>query len=339
MLKKIILSVLIAFTFGTIEAQQLDYFVEFSHFLDNREYKNDYEPSQTMLGARLNGMLGAKIDSTQGFMGGINYLYEYGDKINGNTPTVNLFYYYRSADLTGYLGSFPRRNLLNYPLALLSDTLENYRPNIQGAFIEFRRNWGHENAWCDWTGRQRTDVKESFTAGFSGQLMLSSLLYFNHYFYMFHKAKYADDLPTDDIRDNGAFALLFGTDLSAKAHLRQLVFNVGSLGSYDRQRPDPTLHFKAGFFAQAHVYNGKFGIDASYYKGGQLNVANGDGLYRSGDYGRCDFVFIPVENKYVSSRAAVCFHLVNGVFQNSEQLSLILQLGAFYKTDRTQLSK
>ncbi len=41
MIKKILLSILIVFTFGSIEAQKLNYFVEASHFLDNREYSGN----------------------------------------------------------------------------------------------------------------------------------------------------------------------------------------------------------------------------------------------------------------------------------------------------------
>jgi hypothetical protein len=267
-------------------------------------------------------------------MGGVNYLYEYGDKIDGNTPTVNLFYYYRTKNLTGYLGSFPRRDLLHYPLALLSDSLDYYRPNIQGAYVEFRRRWGYENIWCDWTGRQRANVKESFLAGFSGSLKLFSVFTFDHYVYMFHKALYAGHLEYDHIRDNGAFALLLSADLTAKTRLRQLVFNAGTLGGYDRNRPDPGLHFGAGLFFQTHIYGKKFGVDASYYHGDGLRIANGDGLYQSGDYVRVNFAFIPVENKYVSSRAALCFHMVDDGLLNSQQLSLILKIGAFYKNDR-----
>lgn len=342
MFKKIILSSLIIFTFGTLEAQKLNYFVEASHFLDNREYSGNsdkYAISQTMLGARLNGMLGAKIDSTQGFMAGINYLYEYGDKIDGNTPTVNLFYHYQKDGLTGLLGSFPRRGLLDYPLALLSDTLDNYRPNIQGAYLETRGTWGYENFWCDWTGRQRSNVRESFLAGFSGRINLSPTLFFDHYFYMYHKALYAGHLEDDHIRDNGAFALLLGADFTRKTNLKELSFKAGVLGCYDRDRPDPKLHFWAGGFVQAHIYAKKIGVDASYYRGGKLKVANGDGLYQSGNYGRVDFAYILVENKYVSSRAAICFHMVDGALLNSQQLSLILKLGAFCKTNHNKLSK
>jgi hypothetical protein len=342
MVRKIILAVLIACTAGTIAAQKFNYFVEFSHFLDNREYSGNgdqYAISQTMLGARLNTMLGAKIDSTQGIMAGVNYLFEYGDKIDGNTPTVNLFYHYQKDGLTGLLGSFPRRGLLNYPLALLCDSLDNYRPNIQGAYLETRGEWGYENIWADWTGRQRADVKESFLAGFSGRINLSPVFFFDHYFYMYHRALYAGHLEDDHIRDNGAFALLFGADFTRQTKLKELSFKLGALGCYDRDRPDPTLHFLAGAFAQAHVYARRFGVDATYYRGGKLRIANGDGLYRSGDYGRIDLAFIPVENKYVSSRAALCFHVTNGSLVNSQQLSLIVKLGAFCKTYHNELSR
>lgn len=336
-MQRIILSLLfVSAIFTAIQAQKIDYAVEFSHFLDNREYGGNsdrYANSQTMLGARLNGMIGAKIDSAQGFMGGINYLFEYGDQINGNKPTVNLFYHYNKDGVAGLLGSFPRRGLLNYPLALLSDTLDNYRPNIQGAYLAFYGNWGYENIWCDWTGRQRSDVRESFLAGFSGKLNLSKRISFDHYFYMFHRALYAGNLEDDHIRDNGAFALLFSADLTNGTSLRELSGSIGTLGSYDRDRPDPKLHFAAGIFVQIHVYGRKFGFDASYYKGNRLTVANGDGLYHSGDYGRIDFSYIPIENKYVKSKASLCFHVVEGTLLNSQQLSLILKIGAFCKNN------
>jgi len=316
----------------TIVGQRLNYAVEFNQFLDNREYSCDYyEIPQTMLGARLNAMLGAKIDSMQGFMAGANYLYEYGDRINGNTPTVNLFYYYQKPELTVIFGSFPRRGLLNYPVALLSDTLDNYRPNIQGAYIEKRGKWGCENVWCDWIGRQRADVKESFLAGLSGKLNITSAISLDHYFYMFHKALYSGNLPNDFIRDNGAFSILASVDLTKPTHLDLLSVHIGTIGCYDRQRPDPTLHFYMGLFTQVHAYYKNFGIDASYYKGGRLRIANGDGLYRSGNYGRIDLAYIPIENKYVTSRVALCFHDVEGQWQNSQMLSLIFKLGAYYK--------
>ncbi len=284
-------------------------------------------------------MLGAKIDSDTGIYGRHQLSLRIRRQNRGNTPTINLFYHYQKDGLTGLLGSFPRRGLLNYPVALLSDTLDNYRPNIQGAYLETRGTWGYENFWCDWTGRQRSNVRESFLAGFSGRINLSQTLFFDHYFYMFHKALYGGHLEDDHIRDNGAFALLFGADFTRKTNLKELSFKAGALGCYDRDRPDPKLHFWAGGFVQAHIYAKKIGVDASYYHGGKLKVANGDGLYQSGNYGRVDFAYIPVENKYVSSRAAICFHMVDGALLNSQQLSLILKLGAFCNTIPQQIVK
>jgi len=316
----------------TLYAQQLSYAVEFNHFLDNREYSNNYEPSQTMLGARLNTMLGAKLDSTQGFMAGINYLYEYGDRINGNTPTVNLFYHYQTTDWTFIFGSFPRRGLLNYPLALLSDTLDNYRPNIQGGYVEKRGNWGYENAWCDWLSRQQVDVRETFMAGLSGQVNFTPNLFLDHYFYMYHDALTANHPSDQYIRDNGAYGVLAGADFTQPSKFDLLTIRVGSLGCYNRFRPDPDLNFYFGFFSQLHAYYNRFGIDASYYRGDKLNVAYGDMMYMSGNYGRIDFAYIPLKTKYITSRIALCMHDVAGKWQSSQTMTLIFKVGEYYKT-------
>jgi hypothetical protein len=320
-------------------AQKFAYQADFNQFLDNREYSTGYEIPQTMLGARLNLMAGARLDTTQGFMAGVNYLYEYGDKIDGNTPTVDLFYYYQKPGTTLLFGSFPRRGLLEYPLALLSDTLDNYRPNIQGAFMEKRGAWGYENAWCDWTGRQRETVKESFMAGFSGKLNLSSVLSLYHYFYMYHKALYAGHQDNDYIRDNGAYAILTGADLTKLTNLDLLVFKLGGMGCYNRQRPSPNIDFYFGLFSQAHIYYKRFGLDALYYRGEKLNIAYGDGLYGSGNYGRFDLVYLPLKTKYVDSRVALCFHNVNGKWQNSQMLSLVFKVGEIVKTYHDHLDR
>lgn len=316
-------------------SQTFNYEVDFSHFLDNREYTSNYEVSQTMLGARLNAMAGARLDTTQGFMGGINYLYEYGDRINGNTPTVDMFYYYQQPKFTFLIGSFPRRGLLHYPLALLSDTLDNYRPNIQGAYLETRGDWGYENFWIDWTSRQRPNVRETFLAGLSGELRYN-LLFLDHYFYMYHDALYGSYVPGDAIRDNGAYGLLVGINLAPLTHLNTLSLRIGSLGSYNRQRPvlGPAegIDFHFGFFSQVHAYYHKFGIDASYYKGQSINAIYGDHMYLSGNYGRIDFAYLPINNRFITSRVAVCLHDVDKKWQNSEMLTLIFHVGQSFKS-------
>jgi hypothetical protein len=329
-LNVLVLCFLVAFP-SLVVAQKFNYEIDFSHFLDNREYTSNYEISQTMLGARLNAMAGASLDTTQGFMGGVNYLYEYGDQINGNTPTVDLFYYYQKPTFTFLVGSFPRRGLLNYPLALLSDTLNNYRPNIQGAYLETRGILGFENFWIDWTSRQRADVRETFLAGLSGEWK-HRLLFVDNYFYMYHRALYGSYVPGDAIRDNGAYGLLAGVDLTPLTNWYLLSFRMGSLGSYNRQRPLKNIDFHFGFFSELHAYYRKFGIDASYYCGQSLNVAYGDAMYLSGNYGRIDFAYLPINNRFITTRVAVCLHDVDKKWQNSETLSLIFHVGQSFKS-------
>ncbi|MGC9151875.1 MAG: hypothetical protein ACP5F6_08980 [Microbacter sp.] len=329
-LKEIIL-VCLSMLVLPVSAQKFAYDVSFHHFLDNREYTSNYEISQTMLGARLNAMAGATLDTTQGFMAGVNYLYEYGDRINGNTPTVDLFYYYQNPKFSFIVGSFPRRGLLHYPLALLTDTLDNYRPNIQGAYLETRGDWGYENFWIDWTSRIRSNVRETFLAGLSGELKYR-LFFFDHYFYMYHRALYGSYVPGDAIRDNGAYGMLAGVNLAPLTNWNTLSFRLGSLGSYNRQRPATDIDFHFGFFTQLHAYYRKFGIDASYYKGQSINAAYGDHMYLSGNYARIDFGYLPINNRFITTRVAVCLHDVDKKWQNSETFTLIFHVGERFKS-------
>lgn len=312
------------------------YYAEFHQFLDNREYKYGYAPSQTMLGGRLNAMVGAKIDSTMGLMAGINYLYEYGDRIDGNIPQVNLFYYFQIPKFTAVLGSFPRRGLLNYPLAILTDSLDNYRPNIDGGYFEVRGKWGFQNLWVDWTGRQRSNVRESFLAGFSGRvnMLKESLFYLDHYFAMYHNAN--TSLLDNPVEDNGGYSIMLGTDLTKFTPLSLFSFRAGILGSYDRRRElTDKISFQNGGFAQLNIHYKWVGIEASYYLGDKLITYYGDKMYGSGNYARINVVGMPFAtfpNKYVDARVVWGVQFVNGRFQNDQMLTLVVHVGELYKT-------
>ncbi|MGL6022753.1 MAG: hypothetical protein ACRC0A_06585, partial [Chitinophagaceae bacterium] len=283
-------------------------------------------------------------DSTQGFFAGINYLYEYGDRIDGNMPQVNLFYYFQISKFTAILGSFPRRGLLNYPLAILTDTLDNYRPNIEGGFFEIRGKWGFQNIWVDWTGRQRANIRESFFAGFSGRLNIlkKDKLFLDHYFSMFHNAGNAMSIKTVD--DNGGYSVLLGTDLTEfTPPLSLFNFRVGILGSYDRQRSlTDKISLQSGGFAQLNIHYKWIGLESSYYLGQKLITFYGDKLYGSGNYARINIVGMPfatLSNKYVDARIVWGVQFVDGKFQNNQMLTLVVHVGELYKTYRNPFLK
>ena len=56
-------------------------------------------------------------------------MYEFGGELLGVTPQIDLYYSYNTEKLQMYFGSFPRRDLMNYPLFLLTDSLDYYGRN------------------------------------------------------------------------------------------------------------------------------------------------------------------------------------------------------------------
>lgn len=83
----------------------------------------------------------------------------------GVDPQVDLYYSFSRSGLKMFFGSFPRRELFDYPLMLLADSLDYYRPNIEGSSICYRWQWGSVHGWVDWTGRASEETRESILAG------------------------------------------------------------------------------------------------------------------------------------------------------------------------------
>ena len=64
-----------------------------------------------------------------------------------------------------------------------------------------------------------------------------------------------------------------------------------------------------------------FGVDASYYSGGSLDLTWGDPFYKGGKYGRIDTYLKLVETKNVDTKMGWSFHFVQGkTLDNSIQV-------------------
>ena len=292
----------------------------FYGFADNREYFCKYAKAQTILGTRadLNAEF-SDLDSVNKVFLGINFLYEFGYTINGNKPALDLYYHYNKGIYDFYFGAFPRKHLLNYPLVLLTDTLLYYRPNIEGALGQINGERGDFKIWIDWTGRQTDTVKEAFLAGLSGKMNIN-LFYFEEYFYMYHLAHAANrTFDTIPIRDNGGGAVFLGVDLSEKIILDKLVFDIGTVFSYDRYRPDPYL-FANGFISRLKTQYKRIGLDGIFYNGAKQSLAYGDPFYSGGKYSRIDCYFIPIQLKNITSKIKFGFHIAEDDFNVSQQI-------------------
>jgi hypothetical protein len=224
-----------------------------------------------------------------------------------------------------HFGSFPRKELLDYPLFLLTDSIGYYRPNIEGSSIIYSWRWGRVHGWVDWTGRASEETRESILAGIDLSLT-AGWFYFSSTTTRYHlaRSKAADD--TNRIRDDGSILVLGGIDLSEQIPLDQADLAAGVAISYERTMPSPSQWYR-GWISRLKLKYSILGLLGTWYMGDRSPLRYGEPLYTSGNYARIDLMAEPLRNSRISSRFAWNFHLLpgEGLF-HSQQIVICIHL-------------
>ena len=309
-----------------VRSQRFEWLAGFDGFLDNREYYSIDNP-QTIFGSRLRAEVGGSISDIHRLRVGINYLYEFGSAIDAHKPNLTLYYEFNNKGVRFYVGAFPRRELLHFPLALLSDTLHYYRPNIEGLYAGYSWDWGQQNAFLDWTSRKSDNIHERFMFGTSGRMLFRDF-FLSNYFLFAHLAGLAIPDPDNSFRDNMGYNVNAGVDLSGKTILDSLSISVGILGSIDRIRVQgDNWQTPVGFLGEATLIYKFAGISATYYAGEGQTFLYGDPFYRVGSYGRLDLFILPFRTGPVKLKLDLGLHFAKGQIDYSQQLWLTFDLG------------
>lgn len=301
-------------------AQEIDWYADFHSYMDNREYRYQMGSPKSIMAARLDAAVGLKQNAEQALFIGVNYMYEYGGRIDSITPALNLYYEILKDDLSFYVGSFNREKAVNLPLFMFSDSLRYYRPNMSGMAFDFKHKLGNQTIFADWTGRKAHDTREAFIVGTTGT-MTKQNYYMENYFYMYHFAHTAEPGSNEHIKDNAIGAIFFGRDLSERSRLDILKYDIGFIGNMYRHRPaEPKLN--AGIMGRANLHQGRFGIDVSSYWGKGLQVTLGDELYKNGNYTRIDLCAIPFVGKNLETVFKWSVHATDEFLSSSQQFFL-----------------
>lgn len=309
-------------------AQVARYKIGYFGFMDNREYFNPYVNDQTIFGSRLNAEAGFSLDENKRIMGGFDFLYEFGSKGELKAPDITLYFNSKRKNLDFYIGAFPRLNLVNMPMALMTDTFQYFRPNVEGIFMNYRtENFGH-NIWIDWTGRQSYEKREMFMLGFSGWARRGILTY-QHHFIMSHVAHTIDPDPDQHLQDNGGFAVMVGLDLTSVSGLDTLTVSSGILGSYDRLRGVYDMDFSMGWLTEMEARYKGFGLHGTIYSGDSQQIISGDGFYKSSFYARAD-AFYQVSGPVIQGRLQCSFHFLPDMMDLSMSLLIRARLEGIF---------
>ncbi len=324
-MKSITIIILIFSFYCLTSGQNFVWDAGFNGFFDNREYFNDFIEPQTIFGSRLFADAGFEVNDNNRFKAGFNYLYEFGSKGDLIPADITVFYNGFKKHIDFYIGAFPRFRLINHPFILLTDTLEYFRPNIEGMYLGFKTGWGYHNIWIDWTSRQ-TDIKrETFLIGGEGMLKKGIFLY-QHNFIMYHFAGPAEPIPDDHIRDNGGLTTSLGVDLSSKMFFDSLVVKSGIALSYDRIRHEYDFKYPIGSINDLLIIYKQFGVQGTYYYGEQQVLLYGDGFYKSKNYGRIDLFYKSSNSKLINGKLQFSFHIIPGNIDYSQSFAIYLNL-------------
>jgi len=309
-------------------AQQIDWKVGFHGFADNREFANSKRPSQTIFAARLSPEVGLLIDSIHRIAGGFSYLQEFGSKSYNHSTRATLYYQYRDKGLEFNIGAFPRHTYIeDYPLAMFSDTINYYQPNIEGMLIRYQHKRFTQQIWIDWENRQTSIQREQFKVGISGILNVIPELYVKHYAVLWHKARAGLYTDNDQIKDNAVASAFIGTNLSHKVWFDSLTFQIGGIVNLDRLRQVYEWQMAKGLISEIYLEKHKIFAKNTYYQGQSLNVPYGDFFYRSKKYNRLDIGWIPLRHSNLEGRVSLSLHFSEGAIDNQQQFILRYTIG------------
>lgn len=324
-MKKTLTLLFIGFSF-LVNAQEFEYEVLFEGIGDNREFSKEYALPQTILGTRGAFEVGVSFDEHQ-LRGGLSYLFEFGTEIDAQKPKLTLYYQFSDSQKEFAFGAFPRRDKLNFPLAMLSDTLLYYRPNIEGLYGEVRWDWGHQNAFVDWVGRQTEEQQEQFMAGLSGEIFHNNL-FLQNYLLLFHNAHKVNNTPPIPIQDYMGYAFQVGIRTEPDARF-QGDFKIGTLSSMYRERGITDGYVvNTSLFAEVNGKYKNFGLKSLISSGAGHNFAFGDTYYKAKNYWRTDFIWYFINHEKIKGRFNLSAHLINWeTLDQQQQLSIIYVFG------------
>ncbi|WP_051292942.1 hypothetical protein [Olivibacter sitiensis] len=313
-------------------AQQLEWRMSAFGFADNREYSVSALPSKTIFGMRFSPELGILVDSTHRFRIGVNYLKEFGNSEKFATSLDPVIYYsYEKAAVKFNIGAFPRFGHSDlFPRAVLIDTLQYYRPNIEGMLFNYTKPNFRHSMWIDWYGRQSETVREQFMAGWSGALK-STIWSFRYFGYYFHDANKLEYDPERPLRDNGSLLLTANVDLTEKTALDSLSVAVGWQSSMDRIRSVTDLRFAHGLYTELYLGYRRFFLDNIFYTGSAQLAFMADRFYGFKHYNRTDIGWKAIHSNYVDASLVLSFHHTPHGLDNQQAFLLRYNLEGVYR--------
>lgn len=332
------LSIFILFTCCiTISAQKLSWRGDLEYFFDNAEFArssltNDY----TLTGVHIAPQIGVNWDENHSIFGGIDVMGLSGSGNIIDQAKLLAYYQYTSDKVEFYAGAFPRQDLFsNYSELFFQDSINFYRPVIQGLYFKYGNPDAFVNIWLDWNGLRTPEIRETFFIGISGYKKWK-LFFADFQTYIFHFANTLPSNPDFNVCDNFQGQISAGVDLTELVPLNKLLFSAGALAGFERDRKEiDKPYIPIGAVLKSEIRYKFLGLDLLYY-GGKSRMKfydrYGADLYwstpflRSNHYLQGKLYANVIQNRFVKAQISLKAHYSENKFFFEQQFSLSASL-------------
>jgi len=268
------------------------------NFFDNSEFaKSKLTIPQTMAGVHLSPEIGLRWNDNHHFFAGFDAMHEYGSDKAINYIDPIAYYLFEGPRFRFLAGAFPRKQTLDkYPRIFFQDSINNYRPVVNGIFWEYASDITNINVWLDWVSRQTHERRESFFLGWSGRYNFN-IFYGQHFGYMLHLAGRKNPEISEGLHDNILMSTSLGIDLSSKTPFEQLDANIGWAVGMERNRKIGDWNRPQGFLSEIKIEYKGLELYNTYYAGQSQRIFHndhgsdlywGDPMYHAKSYNRTD---------------------------------------------------
>ncbi len=323
-------------------AQNVEWKAGINYFFDNTEYaKSTLTNDQTMAGVHFSPEVGLGWGEQHHIFVGADVL-----KISGSANVIDIaqpiaYYHFEKKNSSFYAGGFPRSELLsNYSDLFFQDSINNYRPTLQGIFWQAGSRTSYFNLWLDWTGHETPEIRESFFVGASAHKSLN-LFFVDFQSYMFHYANTQPRNPLYSVNDNLLAHISVGANYSNETGIDTLLFAVGVLGGYERDRKvENGTHFPVGAVVRLNADYKGFGTQNTLYAGDPRDIYYykynhemywNNPFLRAGFYLQSKWYLNVIRSKYVDGKLGLNLHFSEGKMMYEQTFTLKAKIDNLYK--------
>jgi hypothetical protein len=290
--------------YATSNQRSLDIHFNGFAFIDDHEYDALIPLRKTISGTRTAIDIGYNLDSLNHFVIGTNALHELGGVPYFVQVNPVAYYSFHNKEWLFDGGEFPREGLLSQmPRGLLNDSVQYYRPNVEGFLLRHTSKFGYETGFIDWISRQTPTNRNQFMTGELGTFIPDPghAFYISHYFLVEHNAGSKSDTAAD-IQDSGGGQLRLGLDFSHRTIFDSLKFEAGFMFTAHRTRSIDQLQFSKGFVSTVYISIKRFSLLDEFYRGQPNYLAYADPFYTLKIFNRADFMYTAFLGKHLKGQ-------------------------------------